>query len=144
MLLLPVSSTVSSKFGSFDMELCLNIEKGFNSDLNASALSLGILPQKPNTPPYQENEIGFKEVIYKPSESKRIRDEVSSSRAPETPLFKDSQIVLAPYKYIKSLPAKGVRDILINALDVWLQVPERSLDIIKEVVDLLHTSSLMY
>ena len=32
---------------------------------------------------------------------------------------------------------------LIDALDVWLQIPEGSLNIIKKVVDLLHTSSLM-
>ena len=60
------------------MELCLNLKKGFNSDLNSSPLSFGILLQKPSTPPYQDNEITFKEAAYKPSESKRIRDEVSS------------------------------------------------------------------
>lgn len=51
--------------------------------------------------------------------------------------------MLAPFKYVKSLPAKGVRDVLIDALNVWLRASERSLDIIKTVVDLLHTSSLM-
>lgn len=51
---------------------------------------------------------------------------------------------MAPYQYIKSLPGKGVRDMLIDALNVWLQVPQYQLDIIKKVVELLHTSSLMF
>lgn len=51
--------------------------------------------------------------------------------------------MLAPYLYIKSLPGKGIRDILIDALNIWLQVPEKDLVIIKKVVELLHTSSLM-
>ncbi|KAI5795731.1 putative geranylgeranyl pyrophosphate synthase, partial [Geopyxis carbonaria] len=53
-------------------------------------------------------------------------------------------IVLAPFNYIKSLPSKGVRDILIDSLNVWFQLPENSLQIIKKVVDLLHTSSLLF
>lgn len=56
----------------------------------------------------------------------------------------NQQIILAPFNYIKSLPSKGVRDILIDSLNVWFQLPERSLQIIKKVVDLLHTSSLLF
>lgn len=56
----------------------------------------------------------------------------------------DEQIVLAPYLYIRSLPGKGIREMLIDALNIWLQVPQYQLSIIKKVVELLHTSSLMF
>lgn len=53
------------------------------------------------------------------------------------------QIVLGPFKYIESLPSKGVRNILIDALGVWFKVPEESQLVIRGIVALLHTSSLM-
>ncbi|CAJ0550029.1 Ff.00g099590.m01.CDS01 [Fusarium sp. VM40] len=54
------------------------------------------------------------------------------------------EITLAPYKYIERLPSKGVRNILIDALNIWFKVPETSSDIIREVTTLLHSSSLMF
>ncbi|KAH7055784.1 polyprenyl synthetase [Macrophomina phaseolina] len=53
-------------------------------------------------------------------------------------------IVLAPYKYLTSLPSKGIRDIFIAALNWWLEVPEDTLTSIKAVIGMLHQSSLMY
>ena len=32
---------------------------------------------------------------------------------------------MAPYNYLSSLPAKGVRDQVIDALNIWLKVPPR-------------------
>ncbi|GES63959.1 gibberellin cluster-GGPP-synthase [Aspergillus terreus] len=55
-----------------------------------------------------------------------------------------SHIVLAPFKYIKSMPSKGAREKLIDALNWWFKVPQPELEIIQNVVDLLHTSSLMF
>jgi hypothetical protein len=54
-----------------------------------------------------------------------------------------NQIVQAPYDYVCSLPSKGVRDRLINSLNNWLLVPEESVSSVKEVISLLHNSSLM-
>lgn len=53
------------------------------------------------------------------------------------------QIILAPFNYIKSMPSKGVREKLIDSLNIWFQIPEESLKIIKDIVGLLHTASLM-
>lgn len=36
----------------------------------------------------------------------------------------DNKRVRAPYEYIISLPSQGVRDAFIDALNVWLAVPE--------------------
>ncbi|KAF2839697.1 terpenoid synthase, partial [Patellaria atrata CBS 101060] len=52
--------------------------------------------------------------------------------------------ILAPFRYINSPPSKGVKDVLIDALNAWHHVPEGSLETIKSVVDLLHTSSLTF
>lgn len=54
-----------------------------------------------------------------------------------------AQIVLQPQHYLESMPSKGVRNSVIDGLEMWYQVPERSLAIIREIVNLLHTSSLM-
>lgn len=53
------------------------------------------------------------------------------------------QIVLQPQHYLESMPSKGVRNSVIDGLEMWYQVPERSLAIIRKIVNLLHTSSLM-
>ncbi|KID83934.1 Polyprenyl synthetase-related protein [Metarhizium guizhouense ARSEF 977] len=55
----------------------------------------------------------------------------------------DSNLVQAPIEYIQSLPAKGSRNKIADALNVWLSVPEESMTIIKRVIDMLHGSSLV-
>ncbi|KAI0535397.1 isoprenoid synthase domain-containing protein [Xylaria digitata] len=51
--------------------------------------------------------------------------------------------VLGPFNYLFSQPGKDVRTQLINAFNVWLEVPKDTLDIISNVVAMLHTSSLL-
>ncbi|KAK0113545.1 hypothetical protein ONS95_013796 [Cadophora gregata] len=51
--------------------------------------------------------------------------------------------IMEPINYINSLPSKGVRTMLIEAIDQWLGVPPQSLKIIKEIVDQLHNASLI-
>ena len=53
------------------------------------------------------------------------------------------KVVSAPIGYLTSLPGKGIRNVTIDALNVWLRVPDESLDLIKSVVGLLHNLSLM-
>ena len=45
---------------------------------------------------------------------------------------------------MRSLPSKGIRELLIDGLNVWLQVPELNLQKIRKIILMLHTSSLMY
>jgi geranylgeranyl diphosphate synthase type 3 len=52
-------------------------------------------------------------------------------------------IVKGPYDYLEAHPGKDVRSQLINAFNLWLQVPEPSLAIINKVVGMLHTASLL-
>jgi hypothetical protein len=55
-----------------------------------------------------------------------------------------SQAVDAPFQYTSSLPSKGVREKLIQALNVWLSLPQDALDIVSSVIHDVHTLSLMY
>lgn len=49
----------------------------------------------------------------------------------------------SPYKYILALPSKGVRGAFIDSLNGWLDVPEDKAQVIKDVIDMLHNSSLI-
>ncbi|KAK7514275.1 isoprenoid synthase domain-containing protein [Phyllosticta citriasiana] len=53
------------------------------------------------------------------------------------------RILLGPYEYLYGHPGKDIRTQLITAFNVWLQVPEKSLDMITKVVGMLHTASLL-
>ncbi|KAM5464534.1 geranylgeranyl pyrophosphate synthetase [Microsporum ferrugineum] len=52
-------------------------------------------------------------------------------------------IVLAPYKYIASLPSKNTLAALIDAVNLWLKIPQPILSAIKKIADMLHHASLM-
>ncbi|KAI1292591.1 terpenoid synthase [Xylaria venustula] len=52
-------------------------------------------------------------------------------------------IILEPYHYVSSLPSKGVRDMVIDALQVWLDVPPHSTAAIRRVIKKIHNSSIM-
>ncbi|KAJ5813261.1 geranylgeranyl pyrophosphate synthase [Penicillium pulvis] len=54
-----------------------------------------------------------------------------------------TEILLAPFEYINSLPSKGVREALIDALNVWLGLPNRTVKAVKLIAQKLHSSSLM-
>ena len=55
----------------------------------------------------------------------------------------DASALIAPCNYIESLPSKQFRMSLIEALNVWLQVPEKELHLIKKVAEMLHNASLI-
>jgi ophiobolin F synthase len=51
--------------------------------------------------------------------------------------------VQSPCHYIRSLPSKGVRSMLIDALNVWIQAPKKSVKAVEELIRLLHNASLI-
>ena len=56
---------------------------------------------------------------------------------------KKEKIILGPYDYLFAHPGKDIRSALIQAFNKILKVPEKSLSVIKKVVGMLHTSSLL-
>ncbi|KAH7051136.1 geranylgeranyl pyrophosphate synthase [Macrophomina phaseolina] len=60
------------------------------------------------------------------------------------PLYKPSTLAMeSPAKYVMSMPSKGVRSTLIEALNMWLHVPPKALESITSIVDMLHNASLI-
>ena len=53
------------------------------------------------------------------------------------------KIILGPYDYLFGHPGKDIRSALIDAFDAFLKVPPPSLSIIRKIVGMLHTSSLL-
>lgn len=53
------------------------------------------------------------------------------------------KVVTGPYDYIAAKPGKEVRTLLLACFDEWLQVPPESLEVIGQVVRMLHTASLL-
>ncbi|KAF3105329.1 hypothetical protein TWF569_001292 [Orbilia oligospora] len=53
------------------------------------------------------------------------------------------EAILEPYDYIQSLPSKKIRHAAIDALDIWYNAPPTSIAIIKNIIDMLHSSSLI-
>lgn len=51
--------------------------------------------------------------------------------------------LLEPYTYISANPGKEVRSQLIEAFNLWLNVPEGDLEVIRGVVRMLHNASLL-
>ncbi|KAL9609842.1 MAG: hypothetical protein Q9167_005409 [Letrouitia subvulpina] len=76
------------------------------------------------------------------TDSLDLEDVVSLALDPDLPDLSDD-VVLQPYRYIVSLPSKGFRDQAIDSLNTWLKVPAKSTKMIKDVVKMLHSASLM-
>lgn len=61
----------------------------------------------------------------------------------EEPSKLGDELVLAPIKYLESLPSKGFREAIVDGMDGWLHLPTRSISTIKDVVKHVHTASLL-
>lgn len=55
-----------------------------------------------------------------------------------------SQIIQAPLAYLLEIPGKDVRSKMINAFNAWIQISDEKLVMIKRIIELLHTASLLY
>lgn len=52
-------------------------------------------------------------------------------------------VLLEPYRYLAEQPGKEIRSALVDAFNCWLQVPKDDLDVVKSIVQQLHTASLL-
>jgi geranylgeranyl diphosphate synthase type 3 len=53
------------------------------------------------------------------------------------------QGILDPFTYIASHPGNGMRESLLSAFNLWMNVPQGDMEIIAKVVGMLHNASLM-
>ncbi|KAK8073458.1 geranyl geranyl pyrophosphate synthase [Apiospora phragmitis] len=66
-----------------------------------------------------------------------------SATSQAEPAGSSEKILRAPIDYLLTIPGKDVRGKMMDAFNQWLQIPEEKLEIIKEVIKLLHTASLL-
>lgn len=57
--------------------------------------------------------------------------------------YENKDVLKEPYAYLLQVPGKRIRSRLINAFNVWLCVDEAETGAVKEVVQMLHTASLL-
>ncbi|EXL39332.1 hypothetical protein FOCG_17856 [Fusarium oxysporum f. sp. radicis-lycopersici 26381] len=55
----------------------------------------------------------------------------------------DERTILAPYNHVASVSGKEFRTLLLDAFNIWFKVDQESMAIIRDVVRMLHTSSLL-
>ncbi|KAF0700282.1 Aste57867_9190 [Aphanomyces stellatus] len=51
--------------------------------------------------------------------------------------------LLEPWNYIRAMPGKNVRAILVDAFQLWLQIDDEKIATIKEIIGSLHDASLL-
>ncbi len=54
------------------------------------------------------------------------------------------EAVMAPFQYICALPSKGVREKLVDALNVWIEAAPEELPAVASIVADVHNLSLMW
>ncbi|KAI9041957.1 FPP/GGPP synthase family protein [Aspergillus affinis] len=69
--------------------------------------------------------------------------EEKAKETPEEITARYEKIIRGPLDYLLSIPGKDVRGRLISAFNEWLHIPTEKLDIVKEIIELLHTASLL-
>ena len=60
-----------------------------------------------------------------------------------TELTGTQQSILEPFTYITANPGKDMRSQLIEAFNLWMNVPEDKIVIISRLVNMLHNASLL-
>jgi ophiobolin F synthase len=63
--------------------------------------------------------------------------------AVEQPIGLSGKVVTAPFEYCANGSSKETRNLLIDALNVWIQAPVNSTKTIKSITTTLHTASLL-
>ncbi|KAI1778200.1 isoprenoid synthase domain-containing protein [Hypoxylon cercidicola] len=53
------------------------------------------------------------------------------------------KVLMGPFEYLFAHPGKDFRKLMVNSFNALLEVPQESLDVITEVVGMLHTASLL-
>ncbi|KAF4231839.1 hypothetical protein CNMCM6457_005138 [Aspergillus fumigatiaffinis] len=77
------------------------------------------------------------------------RSSISSAPSDDSEPWSLEQVKLgdehlpAPAEYISSLPSKGVREAFVDALNVWVMLPDRTVPQLKSIAQTLHNASLM-
>ncbi|XP_014551440.1 hypothetical protein COCVIDRAFT_112915 [Bipolaris victoriae FI3] len=75
-------------------------------------------------------------------DSLQLNEVVSLALSTDLPNL-TADVILQPYAYITSMPSNGFRDRTIDSINKWLKTPAKATQKIKEIINMLHTASLM-
>lgn len=78
-----------------------------------------------------------------PTLSRDSLSELSTAESTLTSTLLRYQILTEPFSYLASVPGKEVRSGLMEAFNLWMRVDPADLGVVKEVVGMLHTASLL-
>lgn len=124
-----------------------------NSERKESTVQVSLVspPTPPHDSDHEDDSSDSAGLIGEPIESlevgmkKLLEHDVRTSSGHPTgePSTLGDELVLAPIKYLESLPSKGFREAIVDGMDGWLHLPTRSISTIKDVVKHVHTASLL-
>ncbi|KAG6354192.1 hypothetical protein INS49_004796 [Diaporthe citri] len=114
--------------------------KNYERKESTVQVSLVSLPTPPHDSDHEDDSSDSTGLIGEPVESleagmKKLLEQDHSMLGDE--------LVLAPIKYLESLPSKGFREAIVDGMDGWLHLPTRSISTIKDVVKHVHMASLL-
>jgi geranylgeranyl pyrophosphate synthase len=58
--------------------------------------------------------------------------------------YESDQVLMEPYYYLLQVPGKQIRSMLIDAFNQWLHVEQTLTTSISDIIQMLHTASLLY
>ncbi|KAJ6104679.1 isoprenoid synthase domain-containing protein [Penicillium sp. IBT 18751x] len=131
-------------------ELCaegeLLLQRGADETINARIeqnMDSSREDPEPLTQEDSDSDISSSTSVCSPKSHPSSRSSVGSLDGFSDDLEGKKLLLLAPFEYISSLPSKGVREALIDALNVWMGVPDCTVKAVKSIAQKLHSSSLM-
>lgn len=78
-----------------------------------------------------------------PQDPARYETEDLNYTARKTWTEEKEKVLMGPFEYLFAHPGKDFRKLMVNSFNALLEVPQESLDVITEVVGMLHTASLL-
>ncbi|KAF2866567.1 isoprenoid synthase domain-containing protein [Massariosphaeria phaeospora] len=78
----------------------------------------------------------------KSPEEERDWDVIGLARGTPLPRLGE-ELVLEPYRYVSCLPSKGVRDMAVDSINLWLCVSPQFTETIRSIIKVIHNSSIM-
>ena len=67
----------------------------------------------------------------------------ASGESPQMQRHEVDDLLLEPFRYLQQAPGKNVRGQLIDAFQIWLDIPTDAVEVTKRVVEFLHNASLL-
>ena len=131
---------------SVSRELVFSSQRGSISDASVSDESSVWSAENGASSRSSISSVSDRELEHHVPKQVTLGDEVGSSSFRQY-IDLDANVLkhlLAPAEYIGSLPSKGVREAFINALNVWMALPDHLVNQLKYIAQTLHNISLMY